>query len=84
MAPESFVGHQLKELIDLHNTNPHRGFSIFRLQGPEDTTGIHIRDDMTIFSICDQVPTLADAWIISAEDYYGTFILRVSSRRRDI
>ena len=82
-APESFIGHRLRDLTVMHNTNPWHGFSIFRLQGPEDTTGIHIVDDPTISGALDRVPTLADCWIIRAEDYYGTFLLRVSSRRRD-
>lgn len=84
MAPESFVGHTLKDLTLIHNTNPYRGFSIFRLQGPEDNTGIHIVDDPTISSALSRVPTLKDAYVWYAEDYYGTFVLRVSSRRRDI
>ena len=82
MAPESFVGHQVKDLVQLHNTNPRHGFSIYRLQNEEDDTGMHILDDPTIRSAIERVPTLADAWIITAEDYYGVFLLRVSSRRR--
>ena len=81
-APESFIGHQVKELIQMHNTNFLYGFRIFRLQGAEDNTGIHILDDFTVWSACDRVPSIADSWIISAEDYYGQFILRIRSRRR--
>ena len=76
-APQSFVGHQVKDLIELHNTNHRFGFRIFRLQSAEDTVGKHIVDDPTIQSAIDRVPTLADDTIIMAEDYYGTYILRV-------
>lgn len=78
---DRFIGLTLTELQEIHNMNPFGGFSIFRLQSEDDDTGMHIVDDPTVSGALDRVPSLADAYIHHAEDYYGTFVLRVSSRR---
>lgn len=80
-APESFVGLRITDLKTRHNCNLPGGFIVFRLQGPEDTVGKKIIQDYTICSILNRVPSLSECEIISAEDYYGTFVLRVRSPR---
>ena len=82
MAPESFIGHKVKDLVELHNTNGRFGFRFFRLQAPDDTVGVQIVQDPTVRSAIERRPSIADSWIVYAEDYYGEYILRISSRRR--
>lgn len=78
MFIQKYKGKTLKELTEItHIFN--KVLRVFVLDGEDDDTGRHLIDCFSVQQVIDQIPALADARVVLAENFYGETILRIAA-----
>lgn len=77
MLSQRLAGKTVKELVEIKSMfwYPIR---VFLLENEEDKTGRLLISTYTFQQILDQCPAAAEAKVVSAENYFGETILRIS------